>query len=526
MGSLLSASEPSQASVVDVLAGVDVQALSSLVSDVMELAWNVGSSLGLLVLPWSDDGPGVEFEFLVDLARKGVVSLVVESDGVGSGVEDEQLSLLVWVIVSQGKEELVLSQAGVHLVDCLLAGELGSDRELNSIGEHWLSADWAIDVQDPLGDDGTAACLPLYEDVSIVLVAVEVKAEALGIFQLLGGALLPGDVLVDFVLEGSHVNLSSVTEGGWSLVRQSQVFVAGGSDRLGSAVEHPPLVGCEWVVVTGSHQLVFVPSNCSASLEVSSSNLELDSVDDWENGQSSCLSNSLPSLVEAIVALVPDEFLVVGVTCSNDIEASLFDISNVLDLSWEPSDLLELLTVEWSSHSLVVVLAPVVTTELDRQGEVSVAGGSDGLGSAVEHPPLVEVSWLAVSDSQSSLTLIQLLSDVHNSATLHKSLDLESDSVGEWVLGEFNSLSFDVPALVGSAVAWPEDDVSVVLVGSSVDIKAKSGVVSDVPLGSWEEGDFLVWFADPWSENGLATWSVLVASLVGDGVVSLFEGSD
>ena len=101
-----------------------------------------------------------------------------------------------------------------------------------------------------------------------------------------------------------------------------------------------------------------------------------------------------PSLVLAVVALVPDSVSVVVVVTSMNIKASVSEISDVSHGSSEPSNALELiLSVSvWSNDGSVVVVVPVVTIVLDRDGVSSVASWSDGSSSPVEDEPLSQVS--------------------------------------------------------------------------------------------------------------------------------------
>jgi hypothetical protein len=68
-----------------------------------------------------------------------------------------------------------------------------------------------------------------------------------------------------------------------------------------------------------------------------------------------------------------------------------------------------------------------------------------------------------------------------DSARFHVGSDVELNSIGEWLLvGSLASNGVDSPALVGSVVAVPPDDMTVVLVDSTVDVEALASLVSDV----------------------------------------------
>lgn len=75
-------------------------------------------------------------------------------------------------------------------------------------------------------------------------------------------------------------------------------------------------------------------------------------------------------------------------------------------------------------------------------------------------------------------------------------------------------------------MAVPEDDMSVVSVNSSVNIKALLTVVSDVSSASTIEGKSLVNFVLVWSGNSGDSNSEFVSLLVRKSIVSSLEGSD
>lgn len=70
-------------------------------------------------------------------------------------------------------------------------------------------------------------------------------------------------------------------------------------------------------------------------------------------------------------------------------------------------------------------------------------------------------------------------------------------------------LLVNVPGLVCTIVASPPDDVHVVSVTVSVDIKAVSSWVSEVSESSWVERDLLVTLVSPWSDDHVLVESEL-----------------
>ena len=84
-----------------------------------------------------------------------------------------------------------------------------------------------------------------------------------------------------------------------------------------------------------------------------------------------------------------------------------------------------------------------------------------------------------VLDSQSVLLSSDVLSPEEGSVSSHSVLDLESDSIVEWVSWEVNSSSVDPPGLVETIVTVPVDDMSVVGVAVAMNIKALLTIVID-----------------------------------------------
>lgn len=103
---------------------------------------------------------------------------------------------------------------------------------------------------------------------------------------------------------------------------------------------------------------------------------------------------------------------------------------------------------------------------------------------------------------------------------------MESSSVTNWISWEVNSSGIDSPSLVGTIVASIENDMSVVRVGVSVNIKALSWDISDVSVWSSIVGNSLVCLTLPLSDNSSSVDDESLSSLVGDGIVSLQVWSD
>jgi hypothetical protein len=93
---------------------------------------------------------------------------------------------------------------------------------------------------------------------------------------------------------------------------------------------------------------------------------------------------------------------------------------------------------------------------------------------------LCSLLWVVVSDSQSELYSSDILSSVQSSVRLHLCLDLEFNSISEWLSWVSEANLINVPGLVLSIMAVPEDNVSVVRVASSMNVETFSTKVSNV----------------------------------------------
>lgn len=188
---------------------------------------------------------------------------------------------------------------------------------------------------------------------------------------------------------------------------------------------------------------------------------------------------------------VPEDHMsVVGVGSTMDIKAFLSVVSNVSSRSSVPRNSLEVLVSVWSSSSGNTnseTLSLLVGNDV-----VSSGPGSDGLGSPVESEPLFVVLWVVVSNSESILMSTDVLVPEEGSVSWHSGFNLELNTVGEWVSWVSVSNSINVPGLVETIMAIPEDNVSMVMVVSTMYIKALVGNVSNVSSWSTEESHLLV----------------------------------
>lgn len=141
-------------------------------------------------------------------------------------------------------------------------------------------------------------------------------------------------------------------------------------------------------------------------------------------------------------------------------------------------------------------------TSLVGDGEVSLEVWSDSSSSAVKDPPLLLVKWHVVLDSQSVLVSTDVFVPEQGSTTAHLRSQLESDSVGNWLLWILSSLLVDPPGLVGSVVAIPEDDMSSLGIACPMDIETFLSIVLDVLLVLAEPSDSILVISSIGSDAG------------------------
>lgn len=141
------------------------------------------------------------------------------------------------------------------------------------------------------------------------------------------------------------------------------------------------------------------------------------------------------------------------------------------------------------------------------------------------------VPWGVVLDLQSVLLVTHVVRVNEDRSSLgHSRSDLELHTVGDWRSLVFNNNlevnSDEGPALVGSVVAVPEDDASILSVATTVDIEALATVVSDVSLGTSVDSDSLVDLVSPLSDDSRVSDVELLAGSVGDGEFLVRSSSD
>lgn len=149
----------------------------------------------------------------------------------------------------------------------------------------------------------------------------------------------------------------------------------------------------------------------------SSSESESSVVWKWVGDWLRSLGRDQPSLVGSVMAVVPADWSVVGVSSTVDVQALASHVSQVSSSSSEPCNLLEDFISEGSDDS--VSSDSVALTDHGRDGESSVGVNSDGSRSGVEGEPLVVVSWVVVPDSQQLLTFTHVAGSEEGSVAAH-----------------------------------------------------------------------------------------------------------
>ena len=166
---------------VSVHSTVDIEALLTVVSDVSESSSVEGGSLVDFVLPWSDSGGNSDSESVSSLVGNDEASAGPGSDGSGSLVEDEPLSVVLWLVVSDS--ESVLASTDVLLpVQGSEGAHSGLDLESNTIWKWllWIGVGSLVNIP---GLVQTVVAVP-HDGVSQVFVDSSVNIEAVLVVEL------------------------------------------------------------------------------------------------------------------------------------------------------------------------------------------------------------------------------------------------------------------------------------------------------------------------------------------------------
>jgi len=498
---------------VVVAAAVHVQTLACSVSDVPLGASEVAHVLEHFVLEGSHHSVvaiGVILALLVGQSKR---RHGLGSNGVSPLVEHPPLFLVPDSVVLDSQQVLVVANVLVEK-QSFAAGHSRSDLEELAVWIDGVSLLNSLLVDVPTLIVVSMAMPPSHLFVLHVVARVHVQAHASVVLDVVVLAFVPLNSIKVAVLV--RTNDSSVTNSPANsvLVAQNEVLLGPGSDGVGSLVKDEPLTIVFGPVVTDAQVVlvssnVFVPVQSTVSVHLGL-DLELHVVSQRVGWVSDSLSINHPAEVGVALTAVPDG--VVVVTCTSQIQAMTTSVSDVHCGLVEPSHLLEdVLCVPWSDHSSIAV-AFKVATDLDRDYLLSVSAGSDGLGPPVEHPPLLVVTRVVVSGSESVLVTAKVLMP-EESSFAELRLDLELLAVTKWVLGEVDSLDVNVPSLALRVVASPENGVVVMVVASAVHVQTVTSCVSDVVIDSLEPVHLLIEVLVPWSDDNCRSFSHEVAVL-------------
>jgi hypothetical protein len=280
------------------------------------------------------------------------------------------------------------------------------------------------------------------------------------------------------------------------LVRNSKSSVGTGSDSSSSGVREPVLVSSVGVESLDSESVLSSSDwslvvNQNSVLWESRSDDEFDVVSQWESW---CVSSSGvkgPELVVAIVAVPPSNLLVHSVVVSSpDVKALASCELDVLSFSWEVSELLVSLVSEWSDDS--PLSNSVSSSVLVGDGVVSLFVPSDRFSSGIIDPPKSVIPGWASSDSESISVGDSgcLVSEEGSSAVVDSDSELLSSLV--WELWLNSGAGVESPSLVESVVALPPDEMLVLTISISGDIKAPFVSVSDSSSRSIDSDDLVL----------------------------------
>lgn len=124
-----------------------------------------------------------------------------------------------------------------------------------------------------------------------------------------------------------------------------------------------------------------------------------------------------PALVGSVVTVPEGQVSVVSVLSTVDIEALSSVVLEVSSVSSVPSDFIGVISLECSddsSNSNSETLSSLV-----GESEVSLGGSSDRVSSLVKNEPLLIVSWVVVSNSESVLFSSDVFSMEDSSSSWH-----------------------------------------------------------------------------------------------------------
>lgn len=199
------------------------------------------------------------------------------------------------------------------------ASHFGSNLEFDLVGK-WLVSISSSNLIDVPGLVLTVVAWVVDNPVVVgVSVTIDFKAEFGIVSNVLDSAVVPSDLVVVSSLVWSNSDVVVSSESSFDSVTKNMVSSLPGSQGLSSGIKGPPLGIITWVVVLNSYSELTSAHSLDPSCEEGSVtgksglDLEFDSASDWLLWiVVSSLVND-PSLVVAVVALIPVNVSVVSV---------------------------------------------------------------------------------------------------------------------------------------------------------------------------------------------------------------------
>ena len=174
---------------------MDIQALSSIVSDILSVSLVVSNSLVNLILEWSDHSRSSNSETLSILIGDGIASSGASSDSSCSHVKDPPLSVVLVLVVSDSESELISTNM-LSPVSSSEGAHFRLDLELDSVSVNllWISESSLIDVPGLVCT--VVALVPDCESVVNVSSSMYIKAEFCLELDILSVLVQPHDLLL------------------------------------------------------------------------------------------------------------------------------------------------------------------------------------------------------------------------------------------------------------------------------------------------------------------------------------------
>lgn len=243
-------------------------------------------------------------------------------------------------------------------------------------------------------------------------------------------------------------------------------------------------------------------------------------------------------------SLIDDPSLILTIMTFPEVNMSSVVIMSAMNIKTLSSEVSQILAFSCKPQGFLVNLRfPVSYNSSDSNSELissligdnllSISSSTDGLGPVIEDEPLLVVPWRVVLDSKSVLMTTDVLAPEQCSVCAHLRLDLEPNSIPEWISWNMDSLSVDDPSLGWMVSTNPPGDSMVISVLPTMSGQIEVTEILDLLLSVIEGSLILVVL--PWSDHSVASFGVVlctmsscncIVSSVGrsNGLGSLIEG--